>query len=55
MYNRLCLDDERNKYWGYDYRDDEPSPDYDYFLSVAESDFKTRTAANFAVRLKGNL
>ena len=21
-YNRLCLDDERNRWWGYDYRDD---------------------------------
>ena len=21
-YNRLCLDDERNRWWGYDYRED---------------------------------
>lgn len=49
-YNRLCLDDERNKYWGYDYRADCPDPDEKYFLRVTEEDFFTRTAVNFAVR-----
>lgn len=52
-YNRLCLDDERNKYWGYDYREDCADPDEKYFLRVTEEDFATRTAVNFAVRADG--
>ena len=36
LYNRLCLDDERNRWWGYDYREDlEGELTEDYFLSVA--------------------
>ena len=30
-YNRLCLDTERNKFWGYDYTVDCPNPERDYF------------------------
>ena len=54
-YNALCLDDDRNRLWGYDYRDDlngAPLTE-DYFLSVAKTDFAARRAVNFAVRLKG--
>ena len=56
-YNALCLDDDRNRWWGYDYRadlGDAPLTD-DYFLSVAKADFADRRAVNFAVRLKGKL
>mgnify|MGYP004680978727 FL=1 len=56
-YNALCLDDDRNRWWGYDYRadlGDAPLTD-DYFLSVAKADFAARRAVNFAVRLKGKL
>ncbi len=55
-YNALCLDDERNRLWGYDYREDlEGELTEDYFLSVAREDFKNRQAVNFAVRLDGKL
>ncbi len=54
VYNALCLDDERNRYWGYDYRDDwKGEPLEDYFLDVTRQDFAAHTAVNFAVRLHG--
>ena len=53
-YNAICLDDARNKWWGYDYRKDyDGSPIEDYFLKVTREDFAARTAANFAIRLNG--
>ena len=56
-YNTLCLDDDRNRWWGYDYRTglgDKPLTE-DYFLDAAKADFAARRAVNFAVRLKGKL
>ena len=56
-YSALCLDDERNRWWGYDYRTDlgdQPLTDT-YFYDVARADFAARRAVNFAVRLKGRL
>ena len=51
-YNALCLDDERNRWWGYDYRDDLVGElTEDYFLDVTRHDFGIRQAANWAVRL----
>ncbi len=53
-YNRLCLDDARNRWWGYDYRSDwRGEPLEDYFLNVAREDFARKTALNLAVRLDG--
>lgn len=53
-YNTICLDDERNKWWGYDYRSDWQGEDLaTYFLSVAREDFEKKRAANFAIRLDG--
>ena len=53
-YNAICLDDERNKWWGYDYRKDYHGESIgEYFLGVARSDFANRLAVNFAVRLDG--
>ncbi len=52
VYNRLCLDDERNRYWGYDYRQDCPEPDEHYFYEDQKKDFGSSTAMNFAVRLQ---
>ena len=53
-YNRLCLDDERNRWWGYDYRKDLHGKLTErYFLNVARRDFRNRTAVNFAIRLDG--
>ena len=55
-YNRLCLDDERNRWWGYDYRKDlEGELTEGYFLEVAQRDFANKLAVNFAVRLDGQL
>ncbi|MBQ7485158.1 MAG: GNAT family N-acetyltransferase [Oscillospiraceae bacterium] len=55
-YNALCLDDERNRWWGYDYRQDlQGELTEDYFLTVARQDFQNRLAVNFAVRLEGKL
>lgn len=56
VYQGICLDDERNRYWGYDYRTDLEDeyraavPD-GYFLKVARSDFEERMCLNLAVRL----
>ena len=53
-YNALCLDDERNKWWGYDYRTDWKGEDLDaYFLDVVREDFAKKRAVNFAIRLDG--
>lgn len=55
-YNALCLDDARNRWWGYDYRQDlKGELTEDYFLTVARRDFAARRAVNFAVRLDGHL
>ena len=53
-YNALCLDDERNRWWGYDYRDDlHGELTEDYFLDVVRQDFAARRAVNLAIRLDG--
>lgn len=53
-YNALCLDDERNRWWGYDYRKDlKGELTEDYFLQVVREDFAAHRAVNFAVRLHG--
>ena len=54
-YNALCLDDERNRWWGYDYHTDlQGEWTEDYFLDVTRQDFANRIAINFAVRLDGH-
>ena len=54
VYQRLCLDDDRNRWWGYDYRTDlQGELTEGYFLAVARCDFDRRLAVNFAVRLDG--
>ena len=55
-YNALVLDADRNRWWGYDYRQDlKGELTEDYFLSVARRDFAARRAVNFAVRLDRHL
>jgi RimJ/RimL family protein N-acetyltransferase len=55
-YNTLCLDEERNRWWGYDYHTDLKGEwTEDYFLQVARQDFAAHNAVNFAVRLDGQL
>ncbi|MBR2481330.1 MAG: GNAT family N-acetyltransferase, partial [Oscillospiraceae bacterium] len=52
-YNAICLDDERNRWWGYDYRTDlgDAPLTEDYFLSVTREDFRRHLAVNFAICL----
>ena len=53
-YNRLCLDDARNRWWGYDYREDLQGPwTEDFFLESARADFRDRREASFAIRREG--
>lgn len=53
-YFRLCVDEARNRLWGYDYKQDlRGELTEDYFLKVARRDFKNRLAVNFAIRLDG--
>ncbi len=54
-YNELCLDDELNRYWGYDYRTDCPEPDEYYFYLDQKKDFDNRCSVNFAIRRDENL
>ena len=43
-YFALCTDDEVNRYWGYDYKLDNPNPTPDYFSNVAEGEFDAGVA-----------
>ena len=53
-YAALCLDDTRNRLWGYDYREDwRGEPPEDYFLDTVRRDFAARVGISFAVRLRG--
>lgn len=53
-YNALVLDQERNRWWGYDDVGGLRAPvEEDSFLQVARRDFERRLAVNFAVRLDG--
>lgn len=49
-YAAVCRSDEVNKYWGYDYKDDEQNADAGYFLRVAESEFARGIALSLAIR-----
>lgn len=53
-YNTLVLDQERNVYWGYDDVAGLGAPvEHDSFFKVAQRDFESKMAVNFAVRLDG--
>lgn len=50
-HRRLCLDDEINKYWGYDYRGDIVGElTDDYFFRDAMKDYKLSVSVTLAVR-----
>ncbi len=53
LYNKLCLDDERNKFWGYDYKKDCKKLTALYFYNDQRKDFSNKTAINFAIRKDG--
>lgn len=52
-YHSLCLDLERNRYWGYDYRCDCEHPEEDYFYHDQKADFENRQLLSLAIRLNG--
>ena len=52
---RLATDTELNKYWGYDYREDNPNPDEGYFLRVAEGERAAGVAMSLAIREAGRM
>ena len=53
-YNRLVLDRERNRWWGYDDVGGLGAPvEERSFFEVAQRDFANRAAVNFAIRLDG--
>ncbi len=55
-YNALVLDQERNRWWGYDDVAGLGGPvEERSFYDVARRDFENRLAVNFAVRLEGKL
>ena len=55
-YNRLCLDENLNKYWGYDYRNDlQGELTSDYFYHCANFDFKNKVGLSMAVRLQDKM
>lgn len=53
-YAALCRDEETNKYWGYNYREDMPSCTDSSFLENADSELKRGIAASFAIRMEGD-
>ncbi len=55
-YYALCTDDERNVYWGYDYKNDLRGELYpEYFFDVQKRDLRQKTCFSFAVRLDGKM
>ncbi len=54
-YARLCRDPENNKYWGYDYREDESDAKESYFLEVAKDELKRAVAIILGVYEGGRL
>jgi RimJ/RimL family protein N-acetyltransferase len=56
-YKNLYLDDELNRLWGYDYREDlgDNVPDEDYFYSFQQSLKNKKEEYSFAVKLSGKM
>lgn len=52
-YAALCRDEETNRYWGYNYRQDYPDAEDGLFLEIAENELKAGVALALAVRYKG--
>lgn len=49
-YAELCRSEAVNRYWGYDFREDNADATDDYFLSVAMSELSRGVALSFAIR-----
>ncbi|MBO4538700.1 MAG: GNAT family N-acetyltransferase [Clostridia bacterium] len=55
-YYDLCTDEARNKYWGYDYKNDLRGELYpEYFYDVQKHDLTKKVCFSFAVRLNGKM
>lgn len=56
-YKKLNLDDDNNKFWGYDYKTDlnGRTPDEDYFYNMVEQDFINKTTLVFGIKLNDKL
>lgn len=54
IYAKLCKDENVNKSWGYDYREDVCSPANEYFYESAAREFASGVAMSMAVRYDGN-
>ena len=52
-YASLWRNEENNKYWGYDYRDDYQNADDGLFIELARRDFNSAAAISFAIRVDG--
>ena len=52
-YAEICLDAENNKYWGYDFREDNPDADADFFINTAKYERAIGTAISFVVLCDG--
>ncbi len=57
MYAELARDRERNRWWGYDWRDDFPEgePEDGYFLELAREDFKRKDEMSLGIFADGEL
>ena len=53
-YAKICLDDENNKYWGYDFKEDEPNADADFFMRTAKNERAIGVAISYAVIFEGS-
>lgn len=52
-YAALCRDTRRNRWWGYDYREEQPHPPEEWFLQASEEDYAAGRELGLAVRLRG--
>lgn len=52
-YAALCRNEQVNRYWGYDYKEDEADAPDSYFVDVVNSEFRRGVALSLAVRREG--
>lgn len=53
LYAKLARDKDVNKYWGYDYSEDEKDATDEYFLDNARCEFARGVACSMAIRVDG--
>ena len=55
VYEKLIFDKENNKYWGYDYTDDYPDADGNFFAELSKREFEYSAAIVLGVKVGGIL